>query len=135
MPMMLCQNLLQMGRLRRGVAVFLLAFVFFDISIVDVFFPQLCGDEQSSVSVINRVGSAEKIAHERLSIQKDNSQPNQDLSQSSIDEDCFCCCSHIIPGVSVNVAVLNDALQPYDPMGTSLPSSPPQGAFHPPRHF
>jgi hypothetical protein len=133
MPLKLYQNLMKLGRLRRGIAIFLLAFAFFDLSIVDVFFPQLCGDEQVSSSSASPGEAPEKIANEKLSIRSHDSQQTQDSSQSSIDEDCFCCCSHIIPGVIVNVADMNGAPQPHDPRIASLPSSPPHGAFHPPR--
>ena len=133
MLLKLRENLMKQGCLRRGISILLLAFAFFDVAIVDVFFPQLCGDEQVSVSGPGPVKSTKKIADDSVAISNHNSQPGQDSSQSSIDEDCFCCCSHIIPGVCVNVAVLNGAPQPHDPTITSLPSSPPHGAYHPPR--
>ena len=127
------QNLMKLGRVRRGIAILLLAFAFFDIAIVDVFFPQLCGDEQSLGFVADSVKAPEKITDETVSISRHDSRPNRDSSQLSIDEDCFCCCSHIIPGVYVNVAVFNGAPQPHDPTIASLPLSPPHGAYHPPR--
>ena len=121
------------GCLRRGIAIFLLAFAVFDLGIVDVFFPQRCGDDQVSVSGASPIKSTEKIADESVAISDRGSQLGRDSSQSSIDEDCFCCYSHIIPVVYTKVAILNDAPHPYDLTITSLPSSPPRDPFHPPR--
>jgi len=129
----LYENLMKQGRLRCGIAVFLLAFAYFDVAIIGVFFPQLCGDEQASVSFASPVKSTKKNADGLMAISNHGSQPSQDLSPPTIDEDCFCCCSHIIPGVCIDVAVLNGSSQPPDPTNTALPSSPPHDTFHPPR--
>jgi len=133
---------MRLNRLRRGVAIFLLAFAFFDMAVVDVFFPQLCEDGQTSHSFTNpdkstekiAVGrSAGKIAAELALISDYNSQRDQDSHQSLLDEDCFCCCSHVIPSPHINVAAFNIPQQLDGPVITSLPSSPPQRAFRPPR--
>lgn len=122
-------NLIRLSRLRRGLAIFLLAFAFFDLTVVDMFSPELCGDEHASLSFASPVESTEEIG----ALTTHDSQPVQDSHQSPIDEDCFCCCSHIIPGVCIKVAVLNGSPQPGASTITSLPSSPPRDAFHPPR--
>lgn len=129
----LLQSLMRLDRLRRGVAIFLLAFAFFDLAVVDMFSPQLCGDEQVSHSLTGPVDSTEEVAGEAGAIKTHDSQPGQDSHQSPIDEDCFCCCSHIIPGVCISVAVLNGSPQPGASAISSLPLSPPRDAFHPPR--
>lgn len=134
MPLKLYQNLMRSGRLRCGLASFLLAFAFFDMAVVDTFFPQLCGDHQVSHFGASQVESTEKIADELASIRDHGSQPVQDSRQSPIEEDCFCCCSHIIPSPHVKVATLNCPPQLSDPAVTSLPLAPPHGAYHPPRH-
>jgi hypothetical protein len=129
---------MRLGRLRRGIAIFLIAFAFFDMTVIDMFFPQLCVDEQTSQSVNSPVDATDKptgkIAGDLTAGANHDSQPDQDSRQSSADEDCFCCCSHIIPSRHVNVATLNSPPQPEDAAIPSLPSAPPQGAFHPPRH-
>jgi hypothetical protein len=129
---------MRLDRLRRGIAIFLVAFAFFDMGVVDVFFPQLCGDEQAPRSISSPVESTDrstgKAADNLMAVSNQDSQPDQDSHQSQADEDCFCCCSHIIPGVQVDVATLNFPPRPGDPAITSLPSSSPRGVFHPPRH-
>jgi hypothetical protein len=120
-------------RLRRGVAIFLLAFAFFDLTVVDLFSPQLCGDERMSLSLTGPVDSTGEVAGELAASKTHDSQPDQDSHQSPIDEDCFCCCSRIIPGVLISVAALNGSPQPGNPAISSLPLSPPRDTFHPPR--
>jgi hypothetical protein len=127
------QSLMRMDRLRRGIAIFLLAMAFFDMAIVDLFFPQLCGDDQVSFLAAGPVESTEKVADEFAAPGNHDSQPDQDSDQSTTDEDCFCCCSHIIPSPHVSLAALNGPPPPDDPAIASLPSPPPHGPFHPPR--
>jgi hypothetical protein len=133
-----CENLMRLGRLRRGIAIFLIAFAFFDMTVIDMFFPQLCVDEQTSQSINSSLDATDKsdrkIADDLMVISSHDSQPDQDSHQSSADEDCFCCCSHIIPSRHVNVATLNSPPQPDDAALPSLPSAPPHGTYHPPRH-
>jgi hypothetical protein len=133
-----CENLMRLRRLRRGIAIFLVAFAFFDMAVVDMFFPQRCGDEQTSQSINSPADatdkSTRKIAEDLLVVSNRDSQPDQDSHQSSADEDCFCCCSHIIPGQHINVATLNFPPHPGDAALPMLPSAPPHGAFHPPRN-
>ena len=135
------ENLFRLHRLRRGIAIFLLAFATFDMTVVDVFSPQSCSDEQTS-QTSQSTNSPEKSADTSTGIIADNlmepenheSQPKQDSHQSSADEDCFCCCSHIIPGIHVNIAVLNFSPRTDDPPIAFLPSSSPHDFFHPPRN-
>jgi len=128
---------MRLDRLRRGTAVFLLAFAFFDMAVVDVFFPQLCGDEQASNSFTSAIKSTkklnQKIADEFAATRNQDSQPVQDSHQSSTDEDCFCCCAHIIPSPHVRVATLNCPPQLDNQAIMSFPASSPHGVFRPPR--
>jgi hypothetical protein len=135
-------NLMSPGSLRRGIVVFLLAFAFFDLAVVDLFFPQLCGDGQASHSLAGPGKSIEtaavdkstgKIAPELAPFVDHGSQPVQDSHQSPVDEDCFCCCSHVIPSSHVNVAAFNYPPQLDDQAITPLPLPPPHGPFRPPR--
>ena len=132
------ENLMRLRRLRRGIAILMVAFAVFDMAVIDIFFPQLCVEEQTSQS-INSPGDAtdkstERTADNLMAVSNHDSQPDQDSHQSSTDEDCFCCCSHIIPGRHVNVATLNFPPQPGDTALPAIPSAPPHGTYHPPRH-
>jgi hypothetical protein len=129
----LLQSLMRWDRLRRGVAIFLLAFAFFDLAVVDMFSPQLCGDEQVPLSLTGPADSSEEVAGESGTINTHDSRPDQDSHQSPIDEDCFCCCSHIIPSPHMNVAASNCPPPPGASAITSFPLAPPRDTFHPPR--
>lgn len=129
----LMSKLMRSSNLRHGIAVFLLAFAVFDLAIIDMFFPQLCGEEQVALYSTDPICSTEDDVTDSLAIRNHDSQPSQDSHQSPIDEDCFCCCSHIIPSPHVNVAALNCLPPPCVTADASLPSAPPQGTFHPPR--
>jgi hypothetical protein len=127
---------MRLDRIRRGMAIFLLAFASFDMAVVDVFFPQVCGDEQTpslNTSVDHPDTSTEKTAAELASMGDHGSQPGQDSHQSPADEDCFCCCSHIIPSSHINVAALNCLPQLDDPAIFTLPLAHLHGPFRPPR--
>jgi hypothetical protein len=51
---------MRLRRLRRGIAIFLIAFVFFDMTVIDMFFPQLCVYEQASLSINSPVDATDK---------------------------------------------------------------------------
>src|SRR5262245_59660135 len=127
------QSLMRLDRLRRGIAIFLLAMAFFDMAIVDLFFPQLCGDDQVSILGAIPVESSEKIADELAATRNQDPQPVQDSHQSGTDEDCFCCCSHIILSPHITVPALNCPPRPDDPALTPFPSASADGLCHPPR--
>jgi len=140
------QSLMRLYRMRRGMAIFLLVFAFFDLTVVDVFFPQVCEDEQASAALFNLIESPDKptdindsgksidkIAAKSLPIQDHDSRSGQDSHQTPADEDCFCCCSHIIPSPHINIVALNCLPQLDDPAIFSLPLPHPHGPFHPPR--
>jgi hypothetical protein len=132
------ENLMRLRRLRRGIAILMVAFAVFDMAVIDMFFPQLCVEEQTSQSINSPVDAADKstakIADDLTAIISHDSQSDQDSHQSSVDEDCFCCCSHIIPGRHVNVATLNFPPPPDGAELPPLPLAPPHRTFRPPRH-
>jgi hypothetical protein len=140
------KSLMSLGHLHRGISIFLLAFVLFDMAFIDVFFPQLCGDGPASPSLITPVESTDKPTEKVAGVKSigkvaavlapagdHGSKPDQDSHQSRADEDCFCCCSHVIPSPHINLNALNYPPQLDDPAIFSLPLSPPHDAFHPPR--
>jgi len=132
--MKLCKYLLRSRRLRRSLAALLLAFAVFDMAIVDTFFPQLCNDEHLSSVPIE---STEAAINESVANTIHESQPSRDSLPSStppsMDEDCFCCCSHILPGYAVNAVAPSVPLSAIIPIDDILPSAPPQATYRSPR--
>lgn len=117
------------GHWRRGLAVFLLVFTLFDLVLLDTFAPQFCDGEISSFSVINTPPPPDTLQF-RTTTPPCSESPAQ---SEPLEEDCFCCCSHIIPSPFVSVAHLNLGSPPAESSLNSLPSAPPRDAFHPPR--
>jgi hypothetical protein len=134
MPMKLCKYLLRSRRLRRSLAVLLLAFAVFDLAIVDTFFPQLCNDEHLSSALIE---STEAAINKSVAIANHESQPSRNSLPSSTpastDEDCFCCCSHIVLGYAVNAVASPAPPSAIIPIDDILPSAPAQDTYRPPR--
>jgi hypothetical protein len=129
------------GYLRRGMAILLLAFAFFDLAVIDIIAPQICNDEFSTIAVSAPAQNASEEfdlnATVEAAIGAQSSLPQQeshsDSSPASTDEDCFCCCSHILPGFSFDYMTLNTMPRVDIALIASLPSPPPQDTFHPPR--
>jgi hypothetical protein len=128
-------TLLQGNRLYRGIAIFFLIFAFVDLTIIDLAFPQLCEDTRGTISTsLNALNSpyfdSDVIA---LASTGGGDERDQHTDPGCREEDCFCCCSHIVPGVPADIAALG--LKTLAPVATinSLPSPPPQRTYHPPR--
>jgi hypothetical protein len=129
------------GYLRRGMAVLLLAIAFFDLAIIDIISPQICYDEFSTIAgaapAQNVAETFDQDAAVEVAIGVRNSLPQQDShsesSPASTEEDCFCCCSHILPCFSVDCITPNTTPRVNIPLIASLPTPPPQDTFHPPR--
>jgi hypothetical protein len=108
-------KLVRMGRWQRFVTVLLLALAFVDITLIDAVSPQICNDGAESPAGFIVAGS------------------NSDSTPASTDEDCFCCCSHIILDCAFNFGTLIPGVRLSIPSSEILPSPPSQDTFHPPR--
>jgi hypothetical protein len=126
-------SLMRPGRLHRGLAIFFIVFTFADLVFADVLAPQLCAEGMPSLppAVATAATSASSEAVQLTAA--DSSRPEPSSQPACLGEDCLCCCSHIIPASSVDLGSLSDQPRPSDPEINSLPSSPPQDTFHPPR--
>lgn len=135
MLLRLRMSLMKPRRLHRGIAIFFLIFTFADLSFADILAPQLCEDREELPGLSQAVTSdATSVAPDRVSLTAADSSRTEHPSQpTGIEDDCFCCCSHIIPGSHVTVADLSDHPRPSALQINALPSSPPQDTFHPPR--
>jgi hypothetical protein len=119
------------GHLQRALAILLLAFTFGDLALVDTLAPQLCDGKMSGLTL---AGAADSSTNEPARLAAPGQPcPESPSEPESFEEDCFCCCSHIIHSPFVSVAHLNLGLPPGDLALVSLPSAPPRDTFHPPR--
>jgi len=135
------QKLMRIGRWQRVLAALLLGMAFFDLAVIDVVSPQLCDD--GFLSATNFVpahaaveGIGEKVVIE-VAIDVQDFLPQQEehseAPPTSTDEDCFCCCSHILPGYAFDAGPMWGGQRANVATVCSLPSAPPQDTFHPPR--
>jgi hypothetical protein len=133
--------LMKPGYLRRGMAVLLLAIAFFDLAVIDIIAPQICNDGFFTIAgaapVQNDAEKFDQDATVEVAIGVRNSLPQQDShsesSPASTEEDCFCCCSHVLPCFSLDYVTPNTTPRVNIALIASLPTPPPQDTFHPPR--
>lgn len=123
-------SLLKQSYLGRAVALFFILFTFADLSV-----PQLCCEELGGSSLPSASLASSYNQSDELSLSAASGQPRHNQSQNTeeSDEDCFCCCSHIVPGSHYNVALLELNTPVTNPAERFLPTSPPDTPFHPPR--
>jgi len=120
------------GSLQRGIAVFFLVFTLVDIVFIDLLGQQGCTEEASALPSESMTSIQENEAY-GMAFVNDTPLPLDPNTEGEVDEDCFCCCSHLIPGIRPDMAVLNGSPQPGNPAILFFPSSPSRGTFHPPR--
>jgi hypothetical protein len=122
------------GHVARSLALFFLLFTG-----ADLFLPQyFCGGEEVGRIPVNgqTVSSTSKANTPFIAtaFQSDNSRPDQPEDREHHEEDCFCCCAHVLPGAGFgNLVVLDLISLPAPPSLDSLLSPPLQVTYHPPR--
>lgn len=123
-------SLVRQDYLNRGVALFFILFTFADLLI-----PQLCRGELGGRSLPSASATSASKYSDKSSLSIPIGQPQEEQSKNSehSDEDCFCCCSHIVPGSHFSVALVELKSPVTNLADHSLPTSLPNIPFHPPR--
>lgn len=126
------------GKLRKGRLVRAIALLFLFHTGVDLLFPQLCSEEpvnmavSQSLPVLNEGKDTEFFVRVAGSLPGDHSEDQR--SDPPRDEDCFCCCTHVMasPGF---VSPDNVELKLPFSSQQEIPilSAPPNNPYHPPR--
>lgn len=114
-------------RLFRGIAILFLLYTGTEMTA-----PQYCNE---ALGLIKTSEVFARSAGSTLSAVDNQSEKDQPFERySSEEEDCFCCCAHVLPAIA---GVLNTAPQiktyPIDPQTSGLASPPLQSPYHPPR--
>lgn len=122
-------------RLIRGIAL-----LFLIHAAIDLASPELCRGETLeddcqgliAVATLQRIGNASSpVASIAASDQQNTNEPSE---QPSGDDDCFCCCSHVLPGAVIAAVAGTDIRSPVTSLEClSAPSPPLARAFRPPR--
>jgi hypothetical protein len=125
------------GRFVRAVAVFFLLFTGADILMPQYF----CDDEIGGIS-LPTASAATLNTDERAAgdskvaavADSDDSRSRQPSDPSSHEEDCFCCCAHVLPSLPFTSTETAEVRQPMAAfLNDPLPSPPLRGTYHPPR--
>lgn len=119
-------SLIEHGRRYRLVAIALFIF-----ALADLAYPQSCCDEflsffetASVVSITSATAECSGAAGSQRDAQSD---------PAGTQDDCFCCCTHVMPTPHFDLAAPCVQSPPVDLELTSLPSLSPARIFHPPR--
>ena len=116
------------GRLVRAVAVFFVIF-----SVADITLPQyFCAGEEIGGLPLSAMNAREAAG---LGAETGTGAPSPGRdSEAPHEEDCFCCCAHVLPGLAVTPVVAAELRSQQPPLGLdSLPSPPLPLQYHPPR--
>lgn len=117
---------------QRATALLLLTLSFADMAIIDVFLPELCEREGAIVAVADAIIASNKDNAKHLTDASDTKN-HESSSPLAVDEDCFCCCSHILPTSHFNFPALSIRSEQVISVMTFLPTSPPLQLYRPPR--
>jgi hypothetical protein len=113
----------------RGIAIF-----FFVFTVADLANPHLCAEEMGLSSLpVSAVPEKDNTVVISAARAVSHSHHKESPAPEPADEDCFCCCSHILP--SLHFVVESMLLEPVDTdaMISSLPTGPPHKPYRPPR--
>ena len=126
--------LMRIRHLQRWLAVIMLAYASVDLG-ADSVSPQECCEwidnlavSESSVKVSSAEGPNVVVAIVASSESKQESS-----LPSNTEEDCFCCCAHMLPAIHFEAPLVEAQASPALLTTTFLPAPPPQKKFHPPR--
>jgi len=111
----------------RAIAVLFLLYTGVEITV-----PQFCSEASGVLSISEPASDSTNLSV--ISPTTDNSQKGLPSEQRSSDEDCFCCCAHVVSGRALAAIAISDLMPSFAVQGKiDLPSPPLQSPFHPPR--
>ena len=123
--------------LRRVFVIFFLLFPSIDFAA-----PDLCAEDLGGLAKIpsrdfvlhNCAGNELRSDQTVVSFDDCNSQQNEYPDPGSSDDDeCYCCCAHVLPAMSFDVNPFEHIL-PIDALkSVSIPTPPSRATYHPPR--
>lgn len=130
--LMLFPNQQMRQRLFRGIAILFVLYTAFDLAN-----PQICNDGSSFIpeSHITQLSRNDTTSAPITSVQSVKSSKNTEVpDQPTPDEDCFCCCAHVMP-MSIFDSNLLAQIRPefLTPTHVGIPTPRPKTYFHPPR--
>lgn len=129
---------LNIRELRRSQLLRLIAMLFLLHSGVDMLFPQLCNEEElfggSFSSTLPSSTNDGEVGKAFAAINSSEFPDDQRSDPQHRDEDCFCCCTHVMPSpvfASPGDAELVTSRSTVPRI--FIPSAPSDNPYHPPR--
>lgn len=125
---------MRIRHLQRWLAVVMLAYAFGDLC-ADSVSPRECCEWMNNLAVSEssgKVSSAEDSNVAVVIVASTESKQETSLP-SNTEEDCFCCCGHMLPAIHFEAPLVEAQASPALLTTTFLPAPPPQKKFHPPR--
>ena len=118
---------------QRNISLLLLLLCFFDMVIADVFFPGSC--EREGAMILGVSISTSALHQEGFPTITDSKQEqHQSLPDSvPVEDDCFCCCTHIVPVGNYKFPPLLLQPTPIESYPGNIPATPFAELFRPPR--
>ena len=117
------------ARVVRVIAIMFLVYTGADLTV-----PEFCGEEMG-IPRFAQTASSTGVRSE-AAFATDASESRQDLppEPTHSDEDCFCCCTHVLPGHATAPVDVPELTSLFAPLRIIDVASPPlQGPYHPPR--
>lgn len=120
------------GRFARLIVILFLAYAG-----VDLTNPQLCNDEFAPLSVLLASNVERRAEEPSTSVSIGDSEKSKQREQPSAphsEDDCFCCCTHVLPGLTTHPNGASDAIsQGLTLMPQSVTTAHLMALYHPPR--
>lgn len=134
MKTLLSGKLVTRRRLTRAVAMLFLIYTALDITAPEFCKGDVLGDGGGRAVITSPPTASETLATAFTVGPADKQQQNRLPEESSNDEDCFCCCTHVLPATITISLETSDATLPGSTLGDlSTPSPTLPSQFHPPR--
>lgn len=125
------KDLFSLYTLRRGIALFFILFTFGELIL-----PDICTEELGGLPVRAShatTADARPADDSGISIHNAESGQEKQSAPSPSGEDCFCCCSHILPSFSLSLPTIAVKTPVEEIREGTLPTPPVHTLYHPPR--
>jgi hypothetical protein len=127
---------LDIREFRRSRLLRVIAMLFLLHSAADMLFPQLCSEEELFGASFNSASTAtnDRDVLTAFVVNRSNESPDdQAPDQQHREEDCFCCCAHVMPSPVFANPATDLPLSRSVAHRVFLPSAPSDNPYHPPR--
>jgi|ERR1700752_3505064 len=104
---------------------------------VDIANPQLCNDEFAPPEVLLAANVEQRAEEALTNVSSNDSEETEQREQPSAphsEDDCFCCCTHVLPGLTTHPNGASDVVsQGLTSTPQSVTSAHLMALYHPPR--